>query len=123
MFDRIMLMENFSIENIISWVSECFFFSILPFLFSYILSMMRSKVLLLLLCLTLILTCRVAALFRWGMTLQQRSRLRPGSSKEKVKLLQQAKRLYEDALDMDSNNIQVKDALSSCVSELNYRRY
>ncbi|XP_057417384.1 uncharacterized protein LOC130711687 [Lotus japonicus] len=63
------------------------------------------------------------ALFRWGMTLQQRSRLRPGSSKEKVKLLQQAKRLYEDALDMDSNNIQVKDALSSCVSELNYRRY
>ncbi|KAJ1390204.1 Tetratricopeptide-like helical domain superfamily [Sesbania bispinosa] len=63
------------------------------------------------------------ALFRWGMTLQQRSRLRPGSSKEKVKLLQQAKRLYEDALDMDSNNMQVKDALSSCVSELNYRQF
>lgn len=62
------------------------------------------------------------ALFRWGMALQQRSRLRPGSSKEKLKLLQQAKRLYEDALDMDSNNIQVKDALSLCVSELNYRQ-
>lgn len=63
------------------------------------------------------------ALFRWGMALQQRSRLRPGSSKEKLKLLQQAKRLYEDALDMDSNNIQVKDALSLCVSELNYRQF
>ncbi|WJX95736.1 hypothetical protein P8452_77019 [Trifolium repens] len=61
------------------------------------------------------------ALFRWGVALQQRSRLRPGSSKEKLKLLQQAKRLYEDALDMDSNNMQVKDALSLCVSELNYR--
>ncbi|TKY54894.1 hypothetical protein E2542_SST19308 [Spatholobus suberectus] len=63
------------------------------------------------------------ALFRWGVTLQQRSRLRPGSSKEKVKLLQQAKRLYEDALHMDSNNMQVKDALSSCVAELNYRQF
>ncbi|KAI4344095.1 hypothetical protein L6164_011365 [Bauhinia variegata] len=62
------------------------------------------------------------ALFRWGATLQQRSRLRPASSKEKVKLLQQAKRLYEDALHMDSNNLQVKHALSSCISELNYRR-
>jgi len=55
--------------------------------------------------------------------LQQRSRLRPGSSKEKVKLLQQAKRLYEDALDMNSNNVQVKDALSSCLAELNYRQF
>ncbi|CAJ1944436.1 unnamed protein product [Sphenostylis stenocarpa] len=63
------------------------------------------------------------ALFRWGVALQQRSRLRPGSSKEKVKLLQQAKRLYEDALHMDSNNIQAKDALSSCVTELNYRQF
>ncbi|PNY11470.1 hypothetical protein L195_g008078 [Trifolium pratense] len=63
------------------------------------------------------------ALFRWGVALQQRSRLRPGSSKEKLKLLQQAKRLYEDALDMDSNNMQVKDALSLCVSELNYRQF
>ncbi|KAF7838674.1 putative transmembrane protein [Senna tora] len=61
------------------------------------------------------------ALFRWGVALQQRSRLRPPSSREKVKLLQQAKRLYEDALYMDSNNIQVKDALSTCISELNYR--
>lgn len=60
------------------------------------------------------------ALFRWGAALQQRSRLRPRNSKEKVKLLQQARRLYEDALDMDSDNDQVRNALSSCVSELKY---
>ncbi|KAL3522250.1 hypothetical protein ACH5RR_015084 [Cinchona calisaya] len=60
------------------------------------------------------------ALYRWGATLQQRSRLRPRNSKEKVKLLQQARRLYEDALDFDSENMQVQKALSSCVSELKY---
>ncbi|KAI5331157.1 hypothetical protein L3X38_021283 [Prunus dulcis] len=58
------------------------------------------------------------ALFRWGVALQQRSRLRPSNGKEKVKLLQQAKRLYEDALHMDSNNVQVREALSLCTSEL-----
>lgn len=62
-----------------------------------------------------------AALLRWGVVLQQRSRLRPRNSKEKVKLLMQAKRLYEDALDMDSNNLQVREALYSCVAELNRR--
>ncbi|EYU27918.1 hypothetical protein MIMGU_mgv1a002765mg [Erythranthe guttata] len=60
------------------------------------------------------------ALFRWGTALQHRSRLRPSRSPEKVKLLQQARRLYEDALDMDSGNIQLQKALSSCVSELRY---
>ncbi|KAK9152724.1 hypothetical protein Sjap_000204 [Stephania japonica] len=60
------------------------------------------------------------ALFRWGMTLQQRSRLRPRNSKEKVKLLYQAKRLFEDVLSMDSDNLQVREALLSCMSELNY---
>ncbi|KAL3851284.1 hypothetical protein ACJIZ3_013166 [Penstemon smallii] len=58
------------------------------------------------------------ALFRWGAALQQRSRLRPRKSKEKVKLLQQARRLYEDALHMDSGNLQLQEALSSCASEL-----
>ncbi|KAF5728668.1 hypothetical protein HS088_TW21G00817 [Tripterygium wilfordii] len=62
------------------------------------------------------------ALFRWGMALQQRSRLRPITSKERVKLLQQAQRLYEDALQEDSNNFQVKEALSYCISEINFRR-
>ncbi|KAG9133779.1 hypothetical protein Leryth_018393 [Lithospermum erythrorhizon] len=60
------------------------------------------------------------ALFRWGRALQQRSRLRPRNSKEKLKFLQQARRLYEDALDMDSNNFQVQEALSTCISELNF---
>ncbi|KAK3188016.1 hypothetical protein Dsin_027577 [Dipteronia sinensis] len=63
------------------------------------------------------------ALFRWGAVLQQRSRLRPSNSKEKVKLLQQAIRLYEDALHMDSDNLQVRDALLSCMSELDYIRF
>lgn len=65
----------------------------------------------------------MTALFRWGMTLQQRSRLRPINSKEKAKLLHQAKRLYEDALHMDSKNLQVRQALSRCVSELSSRRF
>ncbi|KAL2932029.1 Protein HLB1 [Bienertia sinuspersici] len=60
------------------------------------------------------------ALFRWGMALQQRSRLRPNNTKDKVKLLQQAKRLYEDAANMGSNNRQVRKALTSCISELNF---
>ncbi|KAG8365469.1 hypothetical protein BUALT_Bualt18G0108000 [Buddleja alternifolia] len=60
------------------------------------------------------------ALFRWGAALQQRSRLRPRNSREKVKLLQQARCLYEDALHMDSGNLQLQKALSSCLSELDY---
>lgn len=63
---------------------------------------------------------QISALFRWAVVLQQRSRLRPSNSKEKLKLLQQAKRLYEDALHMDSGNLQAKDALLSCMSELDY---
>lgn len=63
------------------------------------------------------------ALFRWGVALQQRSRLRTRNFREKVKLLSQAKRLYEDALLMDSNNLQVKEALSNCVSEMRYKNY
>lgn len=63
------------------------------------------------------------ALFRWGVALQQRSRLRPRNKNEKVKLLQQAKRLYEDALDMDSDNLQVREALGSCINELDFRSY
>ncbi|XP_074303356.1 uncharacterized protein LOC141637836 [Silene latifolia] len=65
--------------------------------------------------------CAPEALYRWGMALQQRSRLRPNSSRDRVKLLQQAKRLYKDALDMGSNNLQVREALSACMSELDFR--
>ncbi|KAF8391368.1 hypothetical protein HHK36_023672 [Tetracentron sinense] len=62
------------------------------------------------------------ALFRWGVALQKRSHLQPSNSK-KMKLLQQAKRLYEDALIMDSDNLQVREALSSCISELDFRNF
>ncbi|KAK1308750.1 hypothetical protein QJS10_CPA09g01591 [Acorus calamus] len=58
------------------------------------------------------------ALYRWGIALQQRSRLRRRSSREKVKLLNQAKSLFEDALVMDSSKLQVREALVSCISEL-----
>ncbi|KAI3937024.1 hypothetical protein MKX01_015239 [Papaver californicum] len=61
------------------------------------------------------------ALFRWGMVLRQRSQLRPRNSKEKLKLLHQARRLFEDALSTDSDNRQVKEALSSCISDLSFR--
>ncbi|GFQ02603.1 hypothetical protein PHJA_002404300 [Phtheirospermum japonicum] len=50
---------------------------------------------------------------QWGAALQHRSWLRLSRSREKVKLLQQARRLYEDALDMDSGNRPQKQALSS----------
>ncbi|KAJ8545544.1 hypothetical protein K7X08_018127 [Anisodus acutangulus] len=60
------------------------------------------------------------ALFRWATALQHRSRLRPRTSREKVKLLQQAQRLYKDSLHMDSDNLQAQKALSSCISELKY---
>ncbi|XP_022950102.1 uncharacterized protein LOC111453286 [Cucurbita moschata] len=63
------------------------------------------------------------ALFRWAMTLQQRSRLRPNNSKEKAKLLLQARRLYEDSLSMNSDNVQVREALMSCISELQFGQY
>ncbi|KAL0442813.1 UNVERIFIED_CONTAM: hypothetical protein Slati_2004000 [Sesamum latifolium] len=52
--------------------------------------------------------------------LMHRSRLRPRHSREKIKLLQQARQLYEDALQMDSGNPQLQHALSSCISELEY---
>lgn len=60
------------------------------------------------------------ALYRWGMALQHRSHLRPRNSKERMKLLQQAKSLFEDVLCVESDNKLVKEALSSCISELKY---
>lgn len=62
------------------------------------------------------------ALYRWGLALQQRSYLRPHNNKEKIKLLHQAKSLFEDVLTMESDNMQVREALDTCVYELNYSR-
>ncbi|XP_020574705.1 uncharacterized protein LOC110020802 [Phalaenopsis equestris] len=59
------------------------------------------------------------ALYRWGMVLQQRAHLRRKNSREKSKLLYQAKSLFEEVLSMDSDNQQVRHALVSCISELN----
>ncbi|KAJ4794028.1 hypothetical protein LUZ62_045274 [Rhynchospora pubera] len=60
------------------------------------------------------------ALYRWGIALQKRSHLRQRKDKEKIKLLQQAKSLFEEVLLMEANNRNVRDALSSCISELQY---
>ncbi|XP_051206222.1 uncharacterized protein [Lolium perenne] len=60
------------------------------------------------------------ALYRWGSTLQQRSQLRSRNNKEKIRLLEQAKSLFEDVLYVEGNNKMVREALSSCISELNY---
>ncbi|KAG9441019.1 hypothetical protein H6P81_016873 [Aristolochia fimbriata] len=46
------------------------------------------------------------ALFRWGQILQLRSFLRTNGCKEKVKLLEQAKRLFEDSLLLNNDNLQ-----------------
>ncbi|KAM0882985.1 hypothetical protein ACQ4PT_031930 [Festuca glaucescens] len=60
------------------------------------------------------------ALYRWGSALQQHSQLRCRNNKEKIRLLEQAKSLYEDVLYVEGNNKMVREALSSCISELNY---
>lgn len=60
------------------------------------------------------------ALYRWGTALQQRSHLRPRSNGEKIRLLEQAKSLFEDVLYVEADNKMVREALSSCISELNY---
>lgn len=59
------------------------------------------------------------ALYRWGLVLQQRSYIHRHNSRNKTKLLHQAKSLFEDVLMMDSDNLPVRQALVSCISELN----
>ncbi|KAF3792596.1 hypothetical protein EJ110_NYTH11116 [Nymphaea thermarum] len=54
------------------------------------------------------------ALFRWGMVLQQRSLLQHVGSKEKMKLVLHAKRLFADALTLDPSCMQAKEELSFC---------
>uniref|UniRef100_A0ACD5Z789 Uncharacterized protein n=3 Tax=Avena sativa TaxID=4498 RepID=A0ACD5Z789_AVESA len=60
------------------------------------------------------------ALYRWGSALQHRSQLRSRNNKERIRLLEQAKSLFEDVLYVEGNNKMVREALSSCISELNY---
>lgn len=58
------------------------------------------------------------ALLNWGLALRNRSRMRPMQSKERTKLLQQARQLFQDALNFNPDHAQVKTAIISCVAEL-----
>lgn len=58
------------------------------------------------------------ALLNWGLALRNRSRMRPMGSKERTKLLQQARQLFQDALRFNPNHAQAKTAIISCVAEL-----
>ncbi|KAK3131353.1 hypothetical protein QOZ80_6BG0505300 [Eleusine coracana subsp. coracana] len=44
------------------------------------------------------------ALYRWGTALQQRSHLRPRNNREKIRLLEQAKSLFEDVLYVEAGS-------------------
>lgn len=58
------------------------------------------------------------ALLNWGLALRNRSRMRPMGSKERSKLLQQARQLFQDALNFNPDHAQAKTAIISCVAEL-----
>jgi len=58
------------------------------------------------------------ALLNWGLALRNRSHMRPMGSKERSKLLQQARQLFQDALSFNPQHAQAKTAIISCVAEL-----
>lgn len=58
------------------------------------------------------------ALLNWGLALRNRSRMRPIGSKERTKLLQQARQLFQEALRFNPDHAQAKAAIVSCVAEL-----
>ncbi|GLJ13968.1 hypothetical protein SUGI_0223380 [Cryptomeria japonica] len=58
------------------------------------------------------------ALFSWGLALRNRSHMRTIGSKERIRLLQQARQLFEDALKFNPNHGQAKTAAVSCIDEL-----
>lgn len=63
----------------------------------------------------------VDALYRWGLALRRRSNLRLGNGRDKIKLLKQAKSLFEEVVSVDSNNELAREALFSCLSEIKYK--
>ncbi|KMZ56964.1 hypothetical protein ZOSMA_8G01100 [Zostera marina] len=63
----------------------------------------------------------VDALYRWGLALRRRSNLRLGNGRDKIKLLKQAKSLFEEVVSVDSNNELAREALFSCLSEMKYK--
>lgn len=58
------------------------------------------------------------AMLNWGLTLRDRSRLRPMNSAERIDLLQQAKQLFQDALRLQPDDAQIRSALTTCSVEL-----
>lgn len=58
------------------------------------------------------------ALLNWGLALQDRSLLRPMGSNERVKLLEQARLVFQEALEYDPDYVQAKMAVADCTVEL-----
>ncbi|KAG6540819.1 hypothetical protein Mapa_017797 [Marchantia paleacea] len=57
------------------------------------------------------------ALYNWGLAMRDRSRLRPMGDRERVKLLLQAKELFQDAVRLDPNKGQARGAVAAVVAE------
>lgn len=58
------------------------------------------------------------ALLNWGLAMRDRSRLRPLGSKERQRILAQAKEIFEEALRLDPNYGQARGAVAACIVEL-----
>lgn len=58
------------------------------------------------------------AMLNWGLALRDRSRLRPIGSQDRIKLLQQAKQLLQDAMQLHPNDAQIRGAFATCSIEL-----
>jgi len=58
------------------------------------------------------------ALLNWGLAIRDRSRLRPLGSKERMKLLAQAKEVFKEALQFDPNYGPARGAVVACTIEL-----
>ncbi|CAK9252308.1 unnamed protein product [Sphagnum jensenii] len=58
------------------------------------------------------------ALLNWGLAIRDRSRLRPLGSKERMKLLAQAKEIFKEALQFDPNYGPARGAVVACTIEL-----
>lgn len=62
--------------------------------------------------------CYSAALLNWGLAMRDRSRLRPLGSKDRRKIMAQAKEIFEEALRLDPNYGQARGAVAASTVEL-----
>lgn len=58
------------------------------------------------------------ALLNWGLAMRDRSRLRPLGSKDRRKIMAQAKEIFEEALRLDPNYGQARGAVAASTVEL-----